>query len=76
MSRRCEKVVSGGIFSESLQVRPFQSRLAAPKARPDDGFPTATSSPLPGGGGRRRKPIVGPLISNKTSYHKLQDPQS
>ena len=26
-------------------VRPFQSRLAAPKARPDDGFPTATSSP-------------------------------
>ena len=60
MSRRCEKVVSGGIFSGSLQVRPFQSRLAAPKARPDDGFPTATSSP----------------ISNKTSYHKLQDPQS
>ena len=52
MSRRCEKVVSGGIFSGSLQVRPFQSRLAAPKARPDDGFPTATSSPLPG----RRSP--------------------
>ena len=29
-----------------------------------------------GGGGRRRRPIVRPLISNKTSNHKLQDPQS
>ena len=64
---------AGSVRVRGLQVRPFQSRLAAPKARPDDGFPTATS---PGGGGRRRKPIVLPLISNKTSYHKLQDPQS
>ena len=54
MSRRCEKVVSGGIFSGSLQVRPFQCRLAAPKARPDDGFPTATSSP-----GRGEEVAVG-----------------
>ena len=71
-------------------MRPFQSRLAAPKARPDDGFPTATSSPISwvsdGGFPTARRwvsddgfptaPIVGPLTSNKTSYHKLQDPQS